>query len=247
MNKRLNIGFLIDDLDNYFSAQACKGAELAAKALDANLFIFPGHYLGTTDSKYQGVEFEYQYNTVFGLESIKSADILYVLMGTIALFTALQLRQVIRGQREDLSTACYVWNLAGTVGVTLTMLVTVFFLEPTMAPQFGLFALFAGSNFLLHLFNPLLAIVTFTVFEKTRKIPFRHTLTGIVPMVLYAVFYLANCMRHAVNGMVDIAYDWYGFLAGGVKTVWIVIPVIFLFTWLISIALWRLNRRKTEL
>lgn len=169
-----------------------------------------------------------------------------VLMGIIALFTALQLRQVIRGQREDLSTACYVWNLAGTVGVTLTMLVTVFFLEPTMAPQFGLFALFAGSNFLLHLFNPLLAIVTFTVFEKTRKIPFRHTLTGIVPMVLYAVFYLANCMRHAVNGMVDIAYDWYGFLAGGVKTVWIVIPVIFLFTWLISIALWRLNRRKTE-
>ena len=88
--------------------------------------------------------------------------------------------------------------------------------------------------------------MTFTVFEKTRKIPFRHTLTGIVPMVLYAVFYLANCMRHAVNGMVDIAYDWYGFLAGGVKTVWIVIPVIFLFTWLISIALWRLNRRKTE-
>lgn len=169
-----------------------------------------------------------------------------VLMGVIALFTALQLRQVIRGQREDLSTACYVWYLAGTVGVTLTMLVTVFFLEPTMAPQFGLFALFAGSNFLLHLFNPLLAIVTFTVFEKTRKIPFRHTLTGIVPMVLYAVFYLANCMRHAVNGMVDIAYDWYGFLAGGVKTVWIVIPVIFLFTWLISIALWRLNRRKTE-
>ena len=169
-----------------------------------------------------------------------------VLMGVIALFTALQLRQVIRGQREDLSTACYVWNLAGTVGVTLTLLVTVFFLEPTMAPQFGLFALFAGSNFLLHLFNPLLAIVTFTVFEKTRKIPFRHTLTGIVPMVLYAVFYLANCMRHAVNGMVDIAYDWYGFLAGGVKTVWIVIPVIFLFTWLISIALWRLNRRKTE-
>ena len=169
-----------------------------------------------------------------------------VLMGVIALLTALQLRQVIRGQREDLSTACYVWYLAGTVGVTLTMLVTVFFLEPTMAPQFGLFALFAGSNFLLHLFNPLLAIVTFTVFEKTRKIPFRHTLTGIVPMVLYAVFYLANCMRHAVNGMVDIAYDWYGFLAGGVKTVWIVIPVIFLFTWLISIALWRLNRRKTE-
>ncbi len=93
MNKRLNIGFLIDDLDNYFSAQACKGAELAAKALDANLFIFPGHYLGTTDSKYQGVEFEYQYNTVFGLESIKSADILYVLMGTIGSRASFELQR----------------------------------------------------------------------------------------------------------------------------------------------------------
>ena len=40
-NKRLNIGLLIDDLDNYFSAQACKGAEFAAKVLDANLYIFP--------------------------------------------------------------------------------------------------------------------------------------------------------------------------------------------------------------
>lgn len=169
------------------------------------------------------------------------------LMGVIALFTALQLRTVLKGRREDLSTACYVWILAGTVGVTLTMLVTVFFLEPTMAPLYGPFALFAGSNFLLHLFNPLLAIVTFTVYEKTRKIPFRHTLTGIVPMVLYAVYYVVNCVLHSVNGVVDAVYDWYGFLVGGVKTVWIVIPVIFLFTWLISAALWRLNRRKTEI
>lgn len=83
MDKRLNIGFLIDDLDNYFSYRACKGAELAAKAMNANLFIFPGHYLGATDSKYEDMEYEYQYNTVFSLTSIRSVDILYVLMGTI--------------------------------------------------------------------------------------------------------------------------------------------------------------------
>ena len=80
---RLNIGLLIDDFDHYFSSQACKGAELAAKALDANLFIFPGHYIGKPDSRYFDKEFEYQYNTLFELPSIRNVDIIYVVLGTI--------------------------------------------------------------------------------------------------------------------------------------------------------------------
>ena len=66
-NKRLNIGLLIDDLDNNFSAQACKGAEFAAKVIDANLYIFPGHYIGKSDTRYQDKQYEYQYNSVFKL------------------------------------------------------------------------------------------------------------------------------------------------------------------------------------
>ena len=83
MKRRLNIGFLVDDLDNYFSCQACKGAELAAKALDANLFIFPGHYIGKPDSKYADKKYEYQYNSVFSLPSERNVDIIYILQGTI--------------------------------------------------------------------------------------------------------------------------------------------------------------------
>ena len=81
--KRLNIGLLIDDFDHYFSSQACKGAELAAKALDANLLIFPGHYIGKPDGRYSDKEYEYQYNTVFGLPTERNVDILYVVLGTI--------------------------------------------------------------------------------------------------------------------------------------------------------------------
>ena len=81
--KRLNIGLLIDDFDHNFSTQACKGAELAAKALDANLFIFPGHYIGKPDSRYSDKEFEYQYNTLFDLPSTRNVDIIYVVLGTI--------------------------------------------------------------------------------------------------------------------------------------------------------------------
>ena len=83
MKRRLNIGFLVDDLDNYFSNQACKGAELAAQALDANLFIFPGHYIGKPDSKYADKKYEYQYNSVFSLPSERNVDIIYILQGTI--------------------------------------------------------------------------------------------------------------------------------------------------------------------
>ncbi len=81
--KRLNIGLLIDDFDHHFSSRACEGAELAAKALDANLFIFPGHYIGKPDSRYSDKEFEYQYNTLFDLPSARNVDIIYVVLGTI--------------------------------------------------------------------------------------------------------------------------------------------------------------------
>lgn len=67
MDRYLNIGLLIDDPNNYFTSQACKGADLAAKALDANLFIFPGHYIGEPDGRFSDSEYEYQYNTDRGL------------------------------------------------------------------------------------------------------------------------------------------------------------------------------------
>jgi len=83
VGERLNIGFLVDDLNNYFTNQACKGAEMAAQVLDANLFIYPGHYLGTPDGRYESTEFEYQYNTLFTLPTEHNLDIIYVLLGTI--------------------------------------------------------------------------------------------------------------------------------------------------------------------
>ena len=67
MGRKLNIGLVIDDIDNFFSNQAAIGAEQAAKAIDANLFVFPGHYIGKTDSRYADRKYEYQYNAIFDL------------------------------------------------------------------------------------------------------------------------------------------------------------------------------------
>ncbi|MCR5624590.1 MAG: GGDEF domain-containing protein [Lachnospiraceae bacterium] len=82
MKKRLNIGFLIDDLDNNFSREACIGAALGAKYKDANLFIFPMKYLETFNATTEN-DFNYQYNTIYKFISSKNIDILYVMLGTI--------------------------------------------------------------------------------------------------------------------------------------------------------------------
>ena len=83
MGRKLNIGLVIDDIDNFFSNQAAIGAEQAAKAIDANLFVFPGHYIGKTDSRYADRKYEYQYNVIFDLPTERNVDIIYILQGLI--------------------------------------------------------------------------------------------------------------------------------------------------------------------
>lgn len=83
MHRRLNIGLFVDDINNHFAASACKGAELGAKALDANLFIFPGHYIGDPDPRTGSIEYDHQYNTIYSLVNDTNIDVLYVLLGSI--------------------------------------------------------------------------------------------------------------------------------------------------------------------
>lgn len=83
MDKRLNIGLFVDDVNNHFASEACKGAELAARAIDANLYIFPGHYIGRTDFRYGSAEYDHQNNTVFNLATENNIDVLYILLGSI--------------------------------------------------------------------------------------------------------------------------------------------------------------------
>ncbi|MCR4688744.1 MAG: GGDEF domain-containing protein [Saccharofermentans sp.] len=118
MSKRLNIGLLIDDIDNYFSNQACKGAELAAKALDANLFIFPGHYIGKPDSKYADKEYEYQYNSIYSLPSSRNVDIIYILQGTICSRASFEEQKAFLKSLPKVPIVCLFSNFEGYNSVT---------------------------------------------------------------------------------------------------------------------------------
>ena len=167
-----------------------------------------------------------------------------ILMGIAALVFALEMRRVMRGEKKEISRGVYVLQLAGVTGVLLTMLVTIFFLAPTMGRIYGMGILFAYSNFFLHLANPILSVITFVCFEKTKVLTFRDTFAGIIPLVLYTVYYTAEALMHMENGVIQPGYDWYGFFAFGPYSMFITIPLIIVITWLISFCLWKLNRRS---
>lgn len=169
-----------------------------------------------------------------------------ILMGLICLAAAVEEWKVIKGEKKDIPAGCYTLKLVGATGVTLTMLITIFFLAPKAAATTGFFSLFYYSNFFLHLLNPLLSIISFLAFEKTDRIPFRNTFYGIVPMALYAIYYVEEALSHSRNGIIEKGYDWYGFMYDGARSVVVVLPVLVLLTYLISLALWKGNRRQAS-
>ena len=140
--------------------------------------------------------------------------------------------------------AFYILKLAATTGVTLTMMVTVFYLAPTSNGNFLHY--FMNSNFFMHLITPLLCIISFIFFEVAEPQKLVMSFTGIIPMMLYSFFYTPNVLLHLDNGKVDRTYDWYNFLAGGAQTVWIVVPILYCITWIFALGLWVLNRKLAK-
>lgn len=82
---RFNIGLAVATITDPFSNQLARGAMLAAERLDANLFIFPGKYVGVDLSvKEPEAKYEYQYNVLFSHAANAKLDHLIVAAGTIA-------------------------------------------------------------------------------------------------------------------------------------------------------------------
>ena len=169
-----------------------------------------------------------------------------ILMGIAALAAAAAQRRVLRGKAAEVPLPVQLLKLAGTVSVTLTMLITIFFLGPTLGKTYGFFFLFANASLFLHLINPLAAVFAFLRYERSDRIPFRLTPAGVLPTVLYAIYYIPLTLAHVGGGSVAEGYDWYGFFAFGTDAWGLVAAVILLIAWIITLALWKLNRRGSS-
>lgn len=85
-NNRRNIGLFTCHLDNDYAYEICKGAEYAAKQLDANLIVFSGMFLNASFNDPQNELYDYQYNSVFYYANKENLDALIVSVGAIASF-----------------------------------------------------------------------------------------------------------------------------------------------------------------
>ena len=129
-----------------------------------------------------------------------------------------------------------------TTAVGLTFIVVFTYLGPIT--EYGIKSMVMNSNLFFHLVTPVLSMITFMFFEKTDKLSSKDTFYGIIPMLLYAIYYVINIIINVENGKVSPIYDWYWFVQNGAWTIIVVLPIIILITYLISFILWKVNKEK---
>ncbi len=83
--KRHSIGLFVANIIDIFSSDLAKGAMRAAERLGADLFIFPGKYIGVQALYEQNeTKYEYQHNLLFQFAAEAKLDYLIAAVGTIA-------------------------------------------------------------------------------------------------------------------------------------------------------------------
>ena len=157
-----------------------------------------------------------------------------ILMGiTSLIFIILGIKNI------EISKNLYRLKLMATTSVALTFIVVFAYLGPISKD--GIISLLQNSNLFFHLIIPVLSIITFII-EKT-NLKLKDTIYGIIPTLIYGTIYTVNILLHTENGKVSPIYDWYWFVQNGISTAIIIVPIIILITYIISLILWKLNRR----
>lgn len=81
---RYNIGLLVGNVEDDFSARICQGAMQEAERLDVNLFIIPVKYLqGKEEKENPLLRYEYQYNTLAQYATCHSLDFILCALSCI--------------------------------------------------------------------------------------------------------------------------------------------------------------------
>lgn len=161
-----------------------------------------------------------------------------ILMGIVSLIFIIYEKKLLKNKIKEIPKKVYILKLIATSGISLTFITTSFFLAPT----YGFYAMFNNNNLLFHLVVPVLSIITYIFFEKHDN-KYKYAILGIIPMFLYSIFYTTNILIHLNNGGLTFKYDFYGFLQGNLNNIYLVIPVIYLISYIISVLLVFGNRK----
>lgn len=113
----------------------------------------------------------------------------------------------------DLSVPAWatVFKFTGAAAVALTFFVVIFMLAPFSKD--GFFSLYEGTGFIMHLVTPVLAMLSFILFDGGERLSYLTILIAVIPTMIYAVVYFYMVMiKGEGNGGWE---DFYGFNKGG--------------------------------
>ena len=99
---------------------------------------------------------------------------------------------------HEMPRIIYLLKFVFSVGVALTFITVAVYLAPIDSR--GYFKLFTNCNLFYHFLTPVIFCLSFIAFEKRRDIKFVETLFGMIPMVLYAIYYTINVLTHLKDG-----------------------------------------------
>ena len=131
-------------------------------------------------------------------------------MGIVAFVFAIKEYQVIKGYKKKIPLKYYILKMVATIAVSLTVLAVVACFS--FVTKGGLISLLRNSNLFFHLIIPVTSIINYVFFEKIDTIKFKYTLYGLLPTVLYEIYYVIDIISKIDNGKVSATSDWYKFL-----------------------------------
>lgn len=162
-----------------------------------------------------------------------------ILMGIMSLIFIIYEINLLNKKIDKIPKRIYILKFIATSAITLTFITTLFFL----APQYGLYAMYNNNNLLFHLIVPVLALVSYIFYEKYDN-KYKYACLGILPMFIYSIYYASMIIINIDNGGLTFKYDFYGFLQGNFNNIYVVIPIIYLISYIISIFLIKLNKKN---
>ena len=165
-----------------------------------------------------------------------------IFMGIISFIFANREYQIIKGRKKDIPLVYNVLKMVATVAVSLTFFVVFSYLG--FITKGGHIPLLRNSNLFFHLIIPVVSILNFIILEKTNMIKFKHTFYGILPTLLYEIYYVINILINIKNEKITLVNDWYSFAQDGILKPIIISFMMLSITYIISLIIWKFNRKK---
>lgn len=193
-----------------------------------SIFMFTGFKFMPSNSKLEAGSIEmFRYFTVDS----------NILAGIVSLVMIIYEIKLLNNKISTIPDTIYILKFISTSAVSLTFLTTAIFLTP----QYGIYNLYSNTNLFFHLIVPLLAIISYISLENHNS-KYKYAILGIIPMFIYSIYYVSMIIVNLNNGGLTYKYDFYGFLRGNINNAYMVLPIMYLVTYLISLTLIKLNK-----